>query len=157
MAKINYQSIRSKVSNSKTLRSRIDKKVESNLARAKEKYINQFESHPITQEIEAGPEAGNISNTLGGIGNLFSFIGFNKGTNPILKIKDLIKSSFYLEKKKPIIAGSKIRFNYKIRYPSLQDLEGVSPMPWESGRSWISSVEKSISGFGFYIYKKFNK
>jgi len=157
MAKVNYQSIRSKIGRSKALQTRIDKKVETNLSNAKAQYINQFENHPVTKEIESGPDARNLSNTLGGIGNLFSFIGFNKGTNPVLKIKDLIKNSFYIEKKRPTIIGSKIKFNYRIRYPGLQELESVSPMPWESGRSWISSIERSISGFGFYMYKKFNK
>ena len=32
-----------------------------------------------------------------------------------------------------------------------------TPMPWEGGKSWVSGMEKGISGFGYYIYKKFLK
>ena len=28
-------------------------------------------------------------------------------------------------------------------------------MPWESGRSWVNGIERGISGFSFYLFKKF--
>lgn len=157
MARVNYQSIRAKISKSKSLRNRVDQKIQNNFIKYKNQYINQFENHPVTKEIATGPESRNISNTLGGIGNLFSFIGFEKSSDPISRIRDLIRNSFSIEKKGVSISGSRIKFNYKISYPDLKDLDGVSSMPWESGKSWISSIERSISGFGYYMYKKFNK
>ena len=30
-------------------------------------------------------------------------------------------------------------------------------MPWEGGRSWVLGIERGISGFGYYLYKKFNE
>ena len=48
----------------------------------KNELIRDFSSHPVTVEIENGVNASNISNTLGGKGNLFTFIGFNAGDNP---------------------------------------------------------------------------
>ena len=44
--------------------------------------ISEFSSHPVTVELEGGVNASNISGTLGGRGNLFTFIGFNAGDNP---------------------------------------------------------------------------
>ena len=41
----------------------------------KKEMIQDFESHSVTREIEAGPGASNISSTLSR-GNSFSFIGF---------------------------------------------------------------------------------
>jgi hypothetical protein len=28
-------------------------------------------------------------------------------------------------------------------------------MPWEGGRSWVAGIERGISGFSNYMYKKF--
>jgi hypothetical protein len=28
-------------------------------------------------------------------------------------------------------------------------------MPWEGGRSWVTGIERGISGFSNYLYKKF--
>ncbi len=52
----------------------------------KQKYIEEFNNHPITQEIKGGISANNISGTLNGITNLYSFIGFDEGTDPIKPI-----------------------------------------------------------------------
>ena len=38
--------------------------------------IKDFHNHAITREIKSGPTSSNSSGTLGGYGNLFSFIGF---------------------------------------------------------------------------------
>ncbi|MCX5658064.1 MAG: hypothetical protein NTZ48_07615, partial [Candidatus Omnitrophica bacterium] len=42
---------------------------------AKTSMMDEFDESLITQEIQAGPRAENISDTLGGYGNLYSFIG----------------------------------------------------------------------------------
>ena len=36
--------------------------------------LAEFDAHPVTKEIKTGPDAQNSSKTLGGYGNLFSFI-----------------------------------------------------------------------------------
>ena len=47
------------------------------------KYILElFNNHPITKEIDSGNQATNLSNTLGGVGNLFTYIGFEEGSKP---------------------------------------------------------------------------
>jgi hypothetical protein len=48
------------------------KKVEDGKARL----LQDLNNHPVTKEIESGETASNVSGTLGGKGNLFSFIGF---------------------------------------------------------------------------------
>lgn len=114
----------------------------------KEKYINQIENHPVSQEILDGPSAANISRTLDGEGNLFSFIGFEKSDNPINKIKILIKNNTFIKFKN---AKNGI-FNFSVFTPSLEEIYQETPMPFEGGKSWVKGIEKGISGFSNYLY-----
>ena len=59
----------------------------------KREMILEFMNHPVTREILGGPNASNESGTLDGYGNLFSFIGFNEGEDPIEIILDLLNDS----------------------------------------------------------------
>lgn len=121
----------------------------------KNESLREFENHLVTREIEEGEEASNISGTLGGRGNLFSFIGFNKGEDPIDVVREALEILWDLEEK-PIIEdkGSKINFKFKVKSPTLSKLYSLTPLPWESGRSWLRGIEKGISGLGSYIYWK---
>lgn len=47
--------------------------VQARINEARRELINDFESHPVTREIEGGTESSNLSGTLGGYGNLFTF------------------------------------------------------------------------------------
>ena len=124
--------------------------VESRFDKAQEMFLTEFNSNPVTREIESGPTASNVSNTLDGIGNLFSFIGFNSMANPIEELRDLIKNSFKLSRKK---SSNSIRF--QIEYPNLNKIKNATPMPWENGNSWVVGIERGMSGFSNYMYKKF--
>jgi hypothetical protein len=157
MGRVNLNSVRNKVKDSKKLTERIHKKVTNRFEEAKSNYIKDFLYHPVTKEISSGPEASNISNTLSGKGNLFSFIGFNKGSNPINNLTLFIRQNFFLKKEKTYISGNKIKINYKISYPNQKDLETNTPMPWEGGNSWVTAIERGISGFSHYMYKKFEE
>jgi len=155
MSYINMASVKKKISKSERLINQTEKIVKNRFEAAQSRYLNEFESHPVTKEIEAGPKSSNLSSTLGGVGNLFSFIGFNSADNPVQSIRNYIKSNFKLGKPKILSRGGKIRLDFEVSYPSLEDLKNISPMPWEGGRSWVSSIERGISGFSNYIYKRF--
>ena len=64
------------------LKNSFEAKVLSSFEKVKSEMIEEFLDHKVTQEIIAGPTADNISGTLGGYGNLFSYIGFNEGDEP---------------------------------------------------------------------------
>jgi hypothetical protein len=113
-------------------------------------FFNNFDQHPVTQEINGGPSSSNISNTLNGIGNLFSFIGFYKNSNPIKDLKLILEKNFSIRRRK-----LKDNIRYIISYPSIDEIKGATPMPWEGGRSWVAGIERGISGFSNYMYKKF--
>ncbi len=111
----------------------------------------EFESHPVTQELEDGENASNISNTLGGYGNLFSFLGFSRGTNPTTPVKILIQK-ILLDRN---VQVSKNGFKIKVNIPSKDEFGAVTPLPWEGGRSWLLDVERGISGLGAFLYGRF--
>lgn len=111
--------------------------------------MRNFENHPITKEISKGPSALNTSGTLGGYGNLFSYIGFDSGDNPILAIRVILEKSLLV---RHIPSGSKSLIeNFVVSLPSMSEIEEATPMPWASGRSWVKGIEHGIAGFGRYL------
>tara|TARA_R100000742_G_C4248292_1_gene66906 strand:- start:81 stop:686 length:606 start_codon:yes stop_codon:yes gene_type:complete len=110
-------------------------------------FLKAFDSHPVTQEIQGGPSATNISRTLGGVGNLFTYIGFSEGSNPIKPLRKLLE--FYQIHYHP-------RPNYmsiQIEVPTKDQIFGATPLPWATGRSWARGIERGISGLGRYLVK----
>jgi hypothetical protein len=145
--KVNYSRI---LKNSKTFDKFSEKNIMQTYNESKEEFFDEFESHPVTREIENGPKASNISRTLNGVGNLFSYIGFNSIDDPISELKSFLKKSFNI-KKTNIDKGNR----FVINYPNLEKIKQTTPMPWERGNSWVVGIEKGISGFSNYVYKRF--
>ena len=122
----------------------ISKKAE----KLKEMMIDEFNTHPVTVEIKAGPYAGNYSDTLVGIsqGNLFSFIGFRQDTDPIAPI---------LEKLNTIKITTATEYGnsfLNISMPKIEEIWEITPMPWQEGRSWAKGIESGISGLNYYLF-----
>jgi len=149
-AKLDLGSIKKKTLSSSKVKNAILSKATKTVQKEKAKLIDSFNSHPVTQEIEAGVAAKNSSGTLGGYGNLFSFIGFQAGANPTEPIKDLL-NQIDIKNIKQVDNG----YDVTVKYPSLAEVKSASPLPFENGRSWVEGIEKGISGFTQYIYKKF--
>jgi hypothetical protein len=114
-------------------------------------YIEEIENHPISKELNAGPDGENISNTLNGQENLFAFIGFDEVDEPIKDLKNLIKQNTFLSKN-PKFDKKTFELKYDVYTPSLEEIRSETPLPFEKGRSWVKGVEDGISGFGYYVY-----
>jgi hypothetical protein len=155
MGQVNSKSISLKISNSNAFQKRAEKIMEKRFEKAKDMFIKDFEKHPVSQEISDGPTASNSTNTLGGIGNLFSYIGFDAGAKPIDDLKDLLESKFSYKQKGTKTKGNKPIVLFQVSYPDLKDVKDETPMPWENGRSWVAGIERGISGFSNYMYKRF--
>ena len=152
--RINTKNLYSKISKNKKFQQQVNKKVSLAVDANAKAALQEFESHPVTEEIRSGPNARNSSGTLGGYGNLFSFIGFENGTDPISPLSKLIKTAIMVKKIKNTTAGKQIKLRFEIGIPTDQQIRIVTPMPWEGG-SWAEGIESGISGFSYYMYKKF--
>jgi hypothetical protein len=126
-----------------------EKRIERSFNNIKAEMIRELMNHKITKEISIGVGASNSSNTLGGYGNLFTFIGFEAGTSPI----DAIKREF----DKTVIRFRTLTDDgpiWNIYLPAPEDIWDVTPMPWAEGRSWAKGIETGISGVGWYLYNQ---
>ena len=114
----------------------------------KNEMIKEFLTHPVTIEIKDGPSASNISGTLGGATNLFAFIGFNEGDDPITPILEILQNTKYRRTKE-----NKGAQEFTVELPQIKEIFSATPMPWASGRSWAQGIEIGISGIGYLLRK----
>jgi hypothetical protein len=152
-AKINFNQVRNEVASSyeQALKKEGIIFAQEILQENLDKYINEIENHPVSQEIANGPDGENISYTLDGKENLFAFIGFDAGDKPIEDLKNLIKENTFLDKRSTFNSKTfELKFN--IFTPSFEEIKSVTPLPFENGKSWVKGIEDGISGFGYYVY-----
>lgn len=114
----------------------------------RERMIDDFFNHPITKEIDEGPNAQNTTGSLSGYGNLFSFIGFEFGTDPIAPITTLLYKT-----QVDIVTTSSSSY-LRVKLPTPEDVWAITPMPWQEGRSWAKGIESGISGLNHYLFLK---
>jgi hypothetical protein len=148
---INKNLIQKEIFNNRAVKKMVLDIVQKEVEKEKALFQQDFESHPVTQELDGGENASNISGTLGGYGNLFSFLGFNQGANPTAAVKFLIQK-ITLDRN---IQASGNGFRVKVNVPSKDEFGAVSRLPFEGGRSWLLDIERGISGLGAYLYGRF--
>tara|TARA_Y100000310_G_scaffold339101_1_gene430728 strand:+ start:2129 stop:2710 length:582 start_codon:yes stop_codon:yes gene_type:complete len=146
----NLRSIAKKIKSSPKALKETKKVVQKRFEQEKDILLQNFELHPVTQEILGGSNAPNISNTLIGYGNLFSFIGFNEGDDPINPIRSLLRKMNKISSIRKS-SSNKAEFKIKVDIVDVDTFREVSPLPWEGGRSWVEGIERGISGFGYYL------
>ena len=153
MARVNIRGLEAEIARKgyKILKPAVEQRATTSLNKSRQKMLDDFESHPITQEIEAGPNASNISQTLGGYGNLFSFMGFESGSDPISPIRSLLARSIKISSLRAV--RGKLVFKLRFTVPTKEQVAQISSLPWSS-ESWVDAVERGMSGLGKYLYKQ---
>lgn len=145
---INQDAILVKFLKSESVQRKVSTRLYTKVEKAKEALLEEFDSSPVTKEIEAGPDLAESQILPGGYGNLFSFLGFERGTDPITPVRQLLDKIYMV--RKPVIMERYWKFT--IRTPSETDFEREAPMTWESGRSWVEAVTHGLSGFSHYMF-----
>jgi hypothetical protein len=150
MSKVFLNNLKNNAVKSKKFIQTASEKIEDKIIKNKNSFLNDFDNHPVTKEIQDGPDASNNSNTLGGKGNLFSYIGFQRTDKPIKDLRSFLASQFKFKKN----INKKNKIQYIIDLPSITQIKEETRMPWENGKSWVIGIEKGISGLSNYLYKK---
>tara|TARA_Y100001935_G_scaffold254238_1_gene262599 strand:- start:2271 stop:2876 length:606 start_codon:yes stop_codon:yes gene_type:complete len=143
--------LRRKLSQSKQAKNQVRMFMEKQFKIAHTKLMNNFDSHKVTIELSAGPSSENVTGSLRE-GNLFGFIGFNSGDNPISEMRrQLAKANILIHRQ---ITREPLSFIYKVNIPSKEDLYKMTPMPWATGSSWLRELEgRGIPNLGQYRFK----
>lgn len=137
--------------NSKQLRNLAIGAAAKKMEGAKKKMLQEFEEHEVTKSIE------NKTNTslLGGEANMFEFLGFEQGSNPIEVVRKQL-SSFKVSRT-PVVKVTnayEIYYEFRVSYTSLDDIYSNTPLPWGGGRSWVKAVETGgVSNFNYTLRK----
>ena len=153
----NHKYITKLVSQSDSYKNQIADLVREKVQKSKALMVAEFNEHPVTREVEDGPNSENISRTLpSGYGNLYTFIGFRYGSDPTNAVRSLLSLTKVLNQMKSRASGNnKIITTFTVSTPSEDQIKSVSKMPWEGGKSWVYGVERGISGFSHYVYKNY--
>lgn len=121
--------------------------------------VKAFEDHRVTQELKggadySGPSVVNYFKPDVGNPNLYSFIGFPAGTDPVALLRQLL--SFPIRVK--MTTRSKNTYYFKALTPTKDDMEEATPMPSEyfSGNlSWAAGLEDGdLLGAGQFLAVK---
>lgn len=130
----------------KLLRQEVEKRLRSAFQKTKNQMVVEFLNHPVTREIKGGTSSKNLSGTLSGVTNLFSFIGFDNSDDPTSVIENIL---YQTEFKFDRLTNKSIEFSIYI--PEAKEIFESTPMPWATGRSWAKGIESGISGLGYYL------
>ena len=141
------QTIEKQATKESSFKQEVRRVVQKEFINIHKQFLSNFDAHPVTIEIKGGTSATNISKTLGGIGNLFTYIGFDEGSDPIKGLRNLLNvyEIQYHNRKRSI--------SVQIKVPTKEEVFIATPMPWATGRSWARGIERGISGLGQYLVK----
>jgi len=125
----------------------------------KEQFMAAFDEDPVTQEIEAGPEAmSHISELANTGGNLFSLLGFYLEQHPIQDLREYLENNVVLYKTRAgKMKGDKVVFDTDVLAPSEDEINAWmsgdpdTALEW-TGRSFTELLAKGVSGLPNYLF-----
>jgi hypothetical protein len=128
----------------------------SEFKRIKKEELTEFKNSDVSIELNEGNQAAHRAGILEE-GNLFSFLGFEKGRKPANELAQILNEHMSLSKEYTISEDLKGNpaLSFPINIPTQKEIEGATPSPAISSRSWVSEIEKGISGLTRYVYYEF--
>jgi len=123
---------------------------------AQNEMVKTFEAHKVTEELKggadySGPTVINYFKPDVANPNLFSFVGFPAGTDPVAVLKQLLEFPIQVK----LTTRGKNIYYFKALIPTREDIEKATPMPSEyfSGNlSWAAGLEDGdLIGAGQFL------
>lgn len=127
----------------------VSRSMKREIVHAEAEIIERFLTHAITEEIQSGPYGTNTSGLLNGYGNLYSFLGFEAGTDPVKSVVSFLSKSIKAITVSP--SRNSLAVKITIVMPSRRDWKYLEQLPWIS-KGWIEAIERGISGLGAYLH-----
>jgi hypothetical protein len=126
----------------------------------KEDLLRRFDESEVTQEILNGPDSEDLSGATDGYGNLYTFIGFedseDAGRESIAELRNTLEFGTKLLKTPTTRNGKTLTWQFAVYVPTEKDLNTATPMPWETGLSWLRSIENgTLNNLNHYIYRRY--
>ena len=125
---------------------------------AKQDFIEEFDEHPVTQELN--PENyDKEGSALVDHGNLLTFIGFDEGSDPAGELKKYLVENIQMAPEPKISDNgkNKIFYDFKVSMPSMTQIDKEkqfeTPDNWRS-TSWVSIIENGVSNAVYYVFAK---
>jgi hypothetical protein len=124
----------------------------------KEQFLDAFDTHPVTKELEGGPTAmSSIPAIAEAEGNLFSFLGFYKGEKPAAELRSYLDKSIRLQRGRTEIKGNKIIYTSKVVFPTVEEVDQEMarrlPLDWVS-RAFTQLISKGIPGLPNFLFRE---
>lgn len=145
--------VKAAISSNKQYQAELKKIIKEQFEERKEALVENFTNHPVTKEISA-EESPNISNTLGGYGNLFGFLGFDQGSDPIYPVQETLKEKTKLDHISIKTSTDSVLVRYSV--PDLDDFNSSAQLEWDA-TNWVKGIERGISGFQNFMAKAAGK
>ena len=125
--------------------------VEGRIEAAREVLAKEFDEHEVTQSLETR----SLAKSLGKKASFFEFLGFQQGDNPTKIVRKAFSPQYVSLIRGSGIArrsGKNITYNFKVRYPSMEEIYAVTPANFSGGRSWVKMVQRGVLGGGSLSY-----
>ena len=162
MVKVNFEAIVVQVAKSPAFKAAALRQAKLDVRLAKEELLEEFDNHIVTQELEDGPTASNVSGTLDGLsshgGNLFSFLGFFEWDKPTTTIRNALKRNIDILNTNVLFSqyskGGLITVGFRVNTLNIDDFEDIIEYPdgYQSG-NLLKDLEKGeVKGLSHYIY-----
>lgn len=104
-----------------------------------------YETHPVTLELRAGADSDKPSTYINyggsrGQGNLFTFLGFYAGSDPLSSLDNMMYRKIIVPSSSP----KKLAYNFTIRIPTIEEAEDrTQNLPWTDA-SWVQLIEGGL-------------
>lgn len=158
---LNTRLLRIEIANKgdRVIRPAIERAIKLDFKVKKEQFIEEFDAHPVTQELEAGPDAlSSVPSIAATGGNLFSLLGFFKEQRPVTALRTYLKKSVKVgETRRGKIQGYRIVFETPVTVPTQEDVDAAmaanpdTVLEW-TDRPFTSLIARGITGLPSYLF-----